>query len=127
MMDFNEAYFDFEDFFESSRQQALDDGLLVDITTTAREVGLRYPLAITPEVYDECIASMDDCGLSEERERALDLASQVAGLARAAISEPVICFDFVTDCDALTIVPLKLVCGRGDFGEPVLTVLHNLA
>lgn len=125
MIEAEDTFNNWEFLTEYSRQEAFENGFLIDLTSMAREVGLRYPLAITPEVYYECVMTGDESELGDERERALDLAAQVAGLARASIAEPVICFDFVTDRDSLEIVPLKVVCSQGDFGEPVLTVLHS--
>jgi hypothetical protein len=125
MIEAEETFDNWEFLAEYSRQEAFENGFLIDLSSMGREVGLRYPLAITPEVYYECVMTADDAELGDERERALDLATQVAGLARASIAEPVICFDFVTDSDSLEVVALKLVCSNGDFGEPVLTVLHN--
>ena len=34
-----------------SRQQAIEDGVLVDVTATAREAGFRYPVALTATVF----------------------------------------------------------------------------
>lgn len=45
-----------------TRAQALEDGTLIDVTTTAKEAGIRYPVAVTaalwqgyiePSEYDE--------------------------------------------------------------------------
>lgn len=36
--------------FKYTREQALADGVLVDVTPLAREAGLRYPAAITAEL-----------------------------------------------------------------------------
>jgi len=33
-----------------SRAQAIEDGVLVDVSATAREAGLRYPVALTRAV-----------------------------------------------------------------------------
>ena len=34
-----------------TRQQAIEDGVLVDVTATAREAGFRYPVALTATVF----------------------------------------------------------------------------
>ena len=40
---------------EYSRAQALDDGVLVDVSTTAREAGIRFPMALTRAVWESCV------------------------------------------------------------------------
>jgi len=35
-----------------TRQQAIEDGFLVDVTTTAREAGFRWPVAVTRRLWD---------------------------------------------------------------------------
>lgn len=106
-----------------SRFEALIDGMLVDLSSVAREAGIRYPLAVTSSVYVACIAAFDDYEYGTERDRAHDLAFQVAALANASAGEPESLFEFAVERDELDVVPLKVVCSFGDFGEPVLTVL----
>jgi hypothetical protein len=106
-----------------SRFEALNDGMLIDLSGIAIEAGIRYPLAITPSVYLACIATQHDYELGCESDRAHDLAFQIATLARGSFGQPESFFDFVVERDELDIVPLKVVASFGDFGEPVLTVL----
>ena len=49
-----------EDFFGPpisiyTRAQAIEDGVLVDVTETAREAGFRCPVALTSEVWADCV------------------------------------------------------------------------
>jgi hypothetical protein len=39
-----------------SRADALRDGVLIDATATAREAGLRWPVALTAAVWERCVA-----------------------------------------------------------------------
>ena len=39
-----------------TRAEALDDGVLVDISATAREAGIRFPVALTATAYEDCVA-----------------------------------------------------------------------
>jgi hypothetical protein len=43
-----------------TRQQLLDDGDLVDVSEMAREAGIRVPVAVTREVWADCIEWTDD-------------------------------------------------------------------
>ena len=38
-----------------TRKQAIDDGVLVDVTETAREAGIRLPVALTAAVWHEYV------------------------------------------------------------------------
>lgn len=38
-----------------SRAQALEDGVLIDVSDTAREAGFKFPVAITQAVWDRYI------------------------------------------------------------------------
>lgn len=42
-----------------SRAQALEDGVLVDATATAREAGFRYPVALIRAAREDCVAWTD--------------------------------------------------------------------
>ena len=39
-----------------SRANALDDGVLVDVSTVAGEAGFKYPTAVTRAVWDRYVA-----------------------------------------------------------------------
>src|SRR3954467_10435973 len=38
-----------------SRADALRDGVLVDVSATAREAGIRFPVALTRAVWERCV------------------------------------------------------------------------
>ena len=37
--------------YSYTRKQALEDGTLIDVTNTAMEAGIKYPVAVTVELY----------------------------------------------------------------------------
>jgi len=41
--------------FVYTRQQAIDDGVFIDVSETAKEAGIRYPVAITSNLYNTWI------------------------------------------------------------------------
>ena len=52
-----------------SRADALADGVLIDVSATAREAGIIYPVALTSMVHETCVALTDaarDAGCDEE-------------------------------------------------------------
>jgi hypothetical protein len=120
---------EFEIIFAYSRAQAIADGVLVDVTKTAREAGFRVSVVLTSAVWAECVAwNEKEAAIQDEAGRLWDvvwLASQAARGNRQS------------DADRLTfellVVPtggrrpvrktLVLHIGPGDLGEPAMTIM----
>ena len=110
-----------------TRAEALRDGVLVDVSPTAREAGIRYPVALTRAVWERCVTVPPGIHCQDEAGRLWD----VVYLLRCAISrskdgsEVRIGVHVRNDNRDRTppLVHLKAVCGPGDQGEPVLTVM----
>ena len=45
-----------ESIYRYTRAQAIEDGVLVDVTETAREAGFRCPVAITHAAWEDSVA-----------------------------------------------------------------------
>ena len=112
-----------------SRAQAIEDGFLVDVSATAREHGLRYPVAIAIEAYETCVEWEEDertgMNIKKTRSRLDSLLREVASLAAISLSDRIY-FDFpYEDREITTIFTAKLVsvCGPGDIAEPVITIM----
>lgn len=126
-----------DDFFgpiihRYTRGQALADGVLVDVTEMAHEAGLRWPTAVTQAVWMYLIEWPADDGRQDQAGRLWDVVWMAAHAIRTAPPgrEPLTRLDFT-----VSVVPrgsgdfkalpqgLYMVCGPGDEGEPVLTIL----
>ena len=60
--------------FAYTRAQAIEDGILVDVSETAREAGFRIPVAVTRTVWDRLIAVPEGyLGFQDERGRLWDV------------------------------------------------------
>jgi hypothetical protein len=110
-----------------SRAQAIDDGVLVDVTQSARETGFRHPVAITRAAWDTCVTmspAAERAGC-DERGRLHDLLWVLFCTIRRNHGGPELAFDVlcVTTSVRPLRVPLRAVVGPGDQGEPVITVL----
>lgn len=109
-----------------SRKQAIEDGVLVDITELAKEAGFKYPVCITTGVYELTqdavnkggkdylgvlwdILTMLMCNIKSQKE------------SGARIDFTVRIWSKYTGKDAL--VKMYSTCGPGDNAEPVLTIL----
>jgi hypothetical protein len=114
-----------------SRVQAIADGVLVDVTETAKEVGFKLPLAITAALYDRLVPTQADQDLGQDYDGRL---WDVLWMARFTIQIADPGSDTVTftvvqqEVDAKSGQPQKnelrlwAVCGPGDEGEPVVTI-----
>ena len=117
-----------------SRAQALEDGVLVDVTETAREAGWKWPVALTATVYDRCVRWTDEDTRrkprtgQDERGRLWDVVCVSAVLARGRRG----IYSFLY---RLTVVPrpgygrkrtqvLKCSVGPGDDGGGVVTIMY---
>lgn len=114
--------------YQYSRKQAIEDGVLVDLTSWASETGFRIPVACTQSVWADHIEPPEgtaEMGQSE-RGRAHDLIWMLfVAIRRAPPGESELRFDvlFLNKKFEHETVTLKAVCGPGDEGEPVLTVM----
>lgn len=108
-----------------TRKQAIEDGVLVDVTETARGMGFAYPVALTAAVW-ATIENIPErlMGVETNFGRLWD----VLWLARfAAMRGPntlyTVIVNRVEDGRALRKLELKFDFGPGDNGEPVITIL----
>ena len=120
----------FEDapvIFQYTRAQAIEDGVLIDLTEWAKETGFRFPVACTAAVWNGYIVPTDktrEIGQSE-RGRVHDLLWMLFNAIRKHGDGDTVLFDvmFLQTPDRHAVVKFKSVCGPGDQGEPVITVM----
>ena len=114
--------------YRYTRKQAIDDGVLVDLTEWARETGFTIPVACTAAVWNQYVVPPGDTAElgQSERGRGHDLLWMLyvairrqQGAADRLLYEVI----FVNDKHEQETVQLKAICGPGDDGEAVLTVL----
>jgi len=109
--------------FSYTRKQAIEDGVLVDVTEIARKQGFRIPVAITCGLYAE-IASRGPGGQVPPEGVTLPPETCVRWLLERLRLE------IATNMRQSDRVHFKhgkvavwALCGPGDDGEPVLTVM----
>lgn len=117
--------------FSYTRKQAIEDGVLVDLTEWAKETGFRIPVACTATIWNQYVVPpANTCALGQsERGRAHDLLWMLFLSIRQSRSTQ-------TDNDRLHFrviflqapqrqetVTVKAICGPGDHGEPVMTIM----
>jgi len=103
-----------------SRAQAIEDGILVDVTETAKEAGIKYPVALTRAVFERCVAlSKWYRGLEDVQGRLWDVLSMFRFAARMNGGDTLRYSLMVSRRKVL----LKAVIGPGDTPEPVITIM----
>lgn len=114
--------------FAYTRQQAIADGVLIDVSTTATEAGFRIPVAVTAAVWAECVEVPAGVRHQDERGRLWDVLSMLRFAIRVARnSGPEMRYRLHVRNDnrdgTPPLVTLKAVCGPDDDGAPCVTVM----
>ena len=109
-----------------TRRQAIEDGVLIDVSETAREAGIRFPVALTAGVWGRCVAVPEGVVGQDAPGRLWDVLWMTRNaIARAPASADAVQVKLYVRNDNRRpeLVTLKAVCGPGDDMEPVITVM----
>jgi hypothetical protein len=114
--------------FEYSRDQALADGVLVDVSEVAKEAGFRIPVAVTRAVWDTYVAIPEGVRCPDEAGRLWDILWMCKNaISRSQGRATELLFQLhVRNSNRRgtpPLVTLKAVCGPGDDAAPVITIL----
>lgn len=107
-----------------SRTEAIEDGVLMDVSKQAAEVGITLHTAVTPGVWAELIANPKWETWGTEEERLKRLLSDACGELEKRESDIALFCIRLTDQGAVRgEIHLRVQRGPGDNLEPVLTVM----
>jgi hypothetical protein len=114
-----------------SRLQAIEDGVLVDLmqpelAPLVREAGFKFPIAMTTTAFSKAVAPIDgELPAGQDlKGRLWDVLWMLKLAIRASAGGSELCFRVsVWNGRRREVVKLKSVCGPGDSGEPVLTIM----
>lgn len=121
-----------EVIYSYTRAQAIENGVLVDVSETAREAGFRWPVAMTSAAWADCVAWSEDDNQrqvhQDESGRLWDVLWMALNAIRRANGGTQIEYQlYRVPRDGKSaeagLTSLKLVCGPGDAGEPVITIM----
>ena len=123
--------FDFTHFIHVyTRAEAIADGVLVDVSETAREAGFRYPVAMTRGAWADCVEWTDaDTARQTHQDEAgrlwdvLFMASLAARRGGRVQSVDLYRVPRGGRGVHARLTTIKMVCGPGDEGEPVITIM----
>ena len=116
-----------------TRAQAIEDGVLIDLSPTAKEAGFKWPVALTFAAWADCVAWTEDDNkqqiYQDQSGRGWDVLYMGSHAIRTSNESGDRLFfqlyrvprdGHSTDAELAT---LKLIVGPGDSGEPVITIL----
>ena len=126
------GFWDDADIISSyTRAQAIEDGMLVDVTATAKEAGFVYPVAMTAAAWADCVAWTDEDtkrqAPQDEFGRLWDVLWMAKMAARSGGGTEILYTLYRVPrggkAQKPRLIHLKLVCGPGDTPEPVITIM----
>ena len=119
-----------EVIYSYTRTQAISDGVLVDVSRTreAIESGFKYPVALTRAVWNKCVEVPEGVAGQDIPGRLWDVLYLLRfAIQRMPGGHDTVYFEVHVRNDNREGIPplvaLKAVCGPGDDGEPVITVM----
>jgi len=113
--------------FAYTREQAIADGVLIDVTDAAKNAGLALHTVVTHGVWAEYVSVPDGVTSQDESGRLWDILWMLrCAILRQGNTEPQMMFElFVANEEGkpAELVKLKAIVGPGDDVQPVLTIL----
>ena len=115
-----------------TRAQAIEDGVLVDVSKTAKEAGFVYPVAITSAAWADCVEWSDDDTKRQVPQDEFGRLWDVLWMAKIAVKQgnggtqllyPLHRVPRGGKAQKPRLIHLKLVCRPGDTPEPVITIM----
>lgn len=106
-----------------SRAQALEDGVLVDVTETAKEAGFKFPVAVTASVWSDLHEglSLPSAAGQTVSGRIWDVVWMAMLAIRAAKRGDRLTFKVIIGRKTHSYL---MVCGPGDTPAPVITIMR---
>jgi hypothetical protein len=111
-----------------TRAQALEDGVLVDVSAIAKQAGIKFPVAMTSTVWGEYVEVPEGVKCQDERGRLWDIL-WIFRCAAAGFNGDTLLFELYVRnhnrerLDRRDMVTLKAVCGPGDTLDPAITIM----
>lgn len=114
-----------EVIYQYTRAQAIEDGVLIDVSENAREAGIIFPTAVTAAVWAECVTVPKTAECQDEIGRLWDILTVLRFSIRQSRGGREIAFTVAVQNDSHKPQPvqLKALCGPGDSAEPVITIM----
>ena len=107
--------------YSYTREQAIADGVLVDVSDMAKEAGFKWPVAVTEAVWALIEEIPDSHSFQDVNGRLWDVLWMARLATRRGGSETL--YSLILHNGHSEQATLKMVAGPGDNGEPVITIM----
>jgi hypothetical protein len=119
---------DAELIYAYTRAQAIEDGELVDVSETAREAGIKFPVVVTRAVWVKYVEVPEGVTCQDERGRLWDIVWMFRCAAAKFDGDTLLFKLYVRNHNRERLTPqdlvtLKAICEPGDTAEPVITIM----
>jgi len=108
-----------------SRENALEDGVLVDVSTVALEAGIKFPVALTRAVWDKYVEVPEGVTCQDVNGRLWDILWMLKQAMYRSKGGNILNYQvYVRNNNrGPRLEWLKAICGPGDDLEPVITIM----
>ena len=109
-----------------TRAQAIEDGVLVDVSRLAREAGFTFPVAMTRAAFERTVSVPDGLeGWQDETGRLWDVLYVAKCAAKRSSGSSKLTYQVrvQTGTNRARNITLKMHCGPGDAGEGAVTIM----
>lgn len=110
--------------FTYTREQALDDGVLIDVSEMAKEAGIKFPVALTNAVYETLRPTPEDHDDGQSIDgRLWDLLMLFRVFAKKEGGSEIDFYIQIYTNRKHIKADFKALCHPGDNMEPVITIM----
>lgn len=112
-----------------SRAEAIEDGILIDVTETTKEVGIKWPVAVTAQLFNFIEPTEKEQEQGQDVEGRLWDTLYLFTLTARKTEGPLMQYrvNYIREQPNRTVktetVTIKAVIGPGDSTEPVITLM----
>jgi hypothetical protein len=123
MNNINEIFGDYISVY--TRQNAIEDGTLIDVSSVGKETGIKFPLAMTRAVWERYVEIPKGVMGQDLQGRLWDIVWMLKmGIFRSRGGDIVNFQIYVRNSAGRPkLETLKSICGPGDNAEPVITIM----
>lgn len=114
--------------YSYTRAQAIEDGVLVDVSGLAKEAGFKIPVALTTAVWETCVRIPEGVTCQDETGHLWDVLNVLLFSIRGSranrnANDVKFAVSVRNSNEGNEDVRLKALCGPGDNAEPVITIM----
>ena len=111
--------------FAYTRKQAIKDGVLVDVSTLAKEAGFKYHVAMTHAAFTRYVEVPEACPWQDLSGRLWDVLWMLQVAIKQTPERNPLHFSLMVQNEPgpAEEVTLKAVCGPDDLAQPCITIM----